>query len=185
MDPFTLALTAVSVGTQLFSAFSGASDAKAAYGVQQDMAKQEQNINDQKQAQMELSAKRQSLEQFRVAQRLRAQGVNAAVNQGASLGSGLPGGEAQNSGQLFTNLAGINQNLQFGRDINQINSTISQDKIRLGGIQGQMATDQAIGQAGSAIGKAAGPLGSIFGGFGKSTGNYSGTPGAFNTGGLY
>lgn len=185
MDPFTLALTAVSVGTQLFSAFSGASHAKEAYGVQQDMARQEQNINDQKTAQMELSAKRQSLEQFRVAQRLRAQGVNAAVNQGASLGSGLPGGEGQNSGQLFTNLSGINQNLQFGRTIGQLNNNISQDKIRLGGIQGEMATDQAIGQVGSAIGKSAGPLGNIFASFGKPSGNASGTPGAFNTGGLY
>src|SRR5882757_6773508 len=131
MDPLTLGLGAVSLGMQLFGGLSAASDTKKAYGIQQNITGLEGNVNQQRQAAMELSARRQSLENFRATQRAQSQGLNNAVSQGAQFGSGLAGGEAQITAQGAFNNQGINQNLEIGRNIFGLNDKISQQKLAL------------------------------------------------------
>lgn len=163
MDPLTLGISAVGLGLQLFGGASAASKAHEAYGIQQNITGLEGQANEQRRTAMELSARRQSMEIFRNQQRARALGINNATNQGASYGnsSGLPGGLAQVADQSMFNLQGVNQNLEIGRNMFGIDSQISQQKLALSGVQGQMATDQGIAQLGGSIAGSAKTLGSI------------------------
>lgn len=170
------------LGMSLFGGMeqSEAEERKAAIAKQQaavsmDIAAQEQGINKVKQNQMELEGRRSQLETIRNVQRARAQAEAAAVNQGANLGSGFFGGQAQIQSQGLFNLSGINSALQSGRQISGYNDAISADKIKLAGLGGDMAS--ASGDAASAAGFAslggsimkAGPvIGQFSQGFGSS-----------------
>lgn len=172
-----------------FAGFSAADKANQASQINMQIGGDEQKINNQKRMQMELEASRSQLQNMRNAQRLRAQATAAATNQGATFGSGLYGGLSEITGTENTNRTSINQNLGIGRNIFGLNDDISQKKIQLAGVQGDMATDQAWASLGGAIVGNSGTIGNIFGGgFGGGSsrgGNFSGTPGASNTGGLY
>lgn len=169
----------------LFGGISGASNAKdaaglqsqeaaAAYGIQGQIAGLEGSANAQRQQQMALSAQRQQLENFRNMQRVRAQGLNAATQQGAQFGTGLAGGQAQATDQGYFNSQGIQQNLEIGNNLFSIDNQISQQKlalsglqsstnVALSGIQSNMATDQGIANVGGAMMKGAGTMSNIFG----------------------
>lgn len=151
MDPISVGMGVVGMGMQIYGAFSGAENARKASEINQQIAADEGRINEQKRQAMELSGRRQQLEVMRNNQRLRAQATNAATNQGAQFGSGLQGGLAQIQDQSFFNLQGINQNLDIGRNIFSINADISQKKQQLAQVQGDAATDQAIGSLGGAV----------------------------------
>lgn len=181
MDPISAGLGVVGLGMQLYGSLSGSSDARRASEINQQIAGDEGQINEQKRKAMELSGRRQQLEVMRNNQRLRAQATNAATNQGAQFGSGLAGGLAQIQDQSFFNLQGINQNLEVGRNIFGINQDISQKKQQLASIQGDMMTDQAIGSLGGALMK----MGPTIGGLAKDTGAYLGRNVGFNPGGPY
>lgn len=186
MDPITATLAIVGTGMQIFGGISQANAAHQAAEISQDEARHEQSINDIKQQQMELEGRRTQMENIRNNQRARANAEAAAVNQGANKGSGLQGGLAQINDQSLFNMSGVNSALQFGRDINTQNQAISQDKIKMAGVQSSSATGAGISSMGGAVLKASGFAGQLSKGFGGgSNGNYSGTPGASNTGGLY
>lgn len=162
MDPISIGLGVVGLGLQLFgggqSAALSAQNAKLSQGIAAD----EQGVNAQKYQQMQLEARRSTLQTFRNAQRARAQGVASATNQGAAQGSGLQGATAQNTDQATFGALGINQNLQIGTNIFGINSDISSKRIAQAGIQGQQATDQGLMSLGQGIVKAA-PIVNAFG----------------------
>lgn len=188
MDPISATLAVVGLGMQIFGGISQANASHQAAEISQDQARHEQSINDIKQQQMELEGRRTQMENIRNNQRARANAEAAATNQGANKGSGLQGGLAQINDQSLFNMSGVNSALQFGRDINTQNQAISQDKIRLAGVQSSAATASGIASMGGAVMKAGPIVGSLSKGFGSSSGgggNYSGTPGASNTGGLY
>lgn len=163
MDPLTLGIAAVGLGTQLFGGMSASAHAKEAYGIHSNITGLEGQVNDQRRTAMELSARRQSMEIFRNSQRARATAINNATNQGANYGnsSGLPGGLAQVADQSMFNLQGVNQNLELGRNIFGLDDQISRQKLALSGVQGSMATDQGISQLGSSIAGNAGTLGKM------------------------
>lgn len=188
-DPISIGLQVVGLGISLFGANEQAKNAKAQAAVSADIARQEMGINAEKQKAMELNARRQQLEIYRNTQRARAQATQAAVNQGASLGSGLQGGLSQIANQGLFNLVGVDSALQTGRAINEYNEAISQDKIKLAQLGGEAASAQGLTNIGNSIFKAAPTLGPMTQGFGSlfnfGVGNFSGTPGASNTGGLY
>lgn len=188
MDPITVGIQAVGLGMKLFGAFSGASsssqfaDQTAQYAQQMNAQEQqkfglEKQVNQQRQAAMELSARRQQLEIFRNNQRARAMGLNASVSQGAQYGSGMPGGLASIDAQSRINNQGVNQNLEIGRNIFGLNNSITDINATESGIkskyqtqqaqyQAQQTTDQAWqGFGGSLIGSA-GTLGNIGGAIG-------------------
>ncbi len=89
----------------------------------------EQDIQKQRGQAMELDARRKSLEVVRNQQRARALALTTATAQGAQGGSGLQGGYGQATGQAGTNLMGIQQNLQIGRNIQAFNQGISNNRI--------------------------------------------------------
>lgn len=161
MDPLTLGLQAVGLGLQAFGAFGASSKAHEAANINIGIAGDEQKINEQKRLQMEMSGRRQQMEVMRNAQRARAQGTAAAVNQGANLGSGLQGGLAQITDQGDFNLQGINNNLAIGENIFDINKDISGKKMQLANVQADQATDTALMSLGGSMVSNAGTIGNI------------------------
>lgn len=166
MDPFT-AISAISggvgLGMKIFGMDSASKAASAAYGIESNITGLQQQVNNQKQQQMELSARRGQLENFRNAQRLRAQGTNAAVNQGAQFGSGLQGSLAQNTSQSLFNSQGINQNLEIGRNIFGLNNQISSQNLALSKVKSDMSTDQGWANLGGSLMQSSGSIGNVAG----------------------
>lgn len=174
MDPLTLGISAVGLGMQLFGGISGSEAAQKSFEINQQIARLQKDENGQRQKAMELSAKRSQMENFRNVQRARAAGTNAAVNQGASMGSGLQGGLAQASDQGGVNNLGITQNLEIGRNIFGIDNQISDQKAQLSGAQSDMATAQGFSAFGQGLTSSAGTLSNIAGAFGSPKINLSG-----------
>lgn len=173
MDPISISLAAIGLGMQIFGGIGQAKASHEAAQISQDQARHEQSINDIKQQQMEMEGRRTQLENVRNNQRARAMAENASVNQGAQFGSGIQGGLGQINDQSLFNMSGVNSALQFGRDINTQNQAISQDKIRLAGVQGSAATSAGIASLGGAVMKAGPFVGQLSRGFGSSGGSVS------------
>ena len=187
MDPISIGLGLVGLGTSIFGGLNQARNAKQQARVSMEIARQEQGINEEKRKAMELNARRQQMEIFRNTQRARAQATQAAVTQGASLGSGLQGGLADVANQGLFDLFGVNSALTTGRKIAGYNDAISANKIELARLGGEAASAQALTSIGGSIMKVAPVAGQLFQGFGNpfGGGNYSGTYASSNTGGLY
>lgn len=188
MDPISIGIGVIGLGMSIFGGMQQADVAKQQAQVSRDIAGQEQGINDEKQKAMEISGRRQQLEIMRNTQRAQAQATNNAVNQGAQFGSGLQGGLAQVADQGLFNITGVNLGLETGRSINTYNRSISQDKMKMADLGGDMAEAQGWSSLGGAIMKSGPMIGSLSKGFGGGFGgggNYSGTVGSSNTGGIY
>ncbi len=169
MDPISLGIAAVGLGLQVFGGLSQSSNAKEVAQVNQDVARQEQSINDAKMRQMELEGRRMQLENIRNTQRARAQAVQAGVNQGAQLGSGLQGGLAAVQNKGLWNMMGVQAGLDFGREVAGYNANISQDKMKLAQLGADNATAQGFQSLGGALLKAGPIIGQVSQGFGGSS----------------
>lgn len=90
----------------------------------------EQQINAQRQQQMILNSKRQSVENLRNVQKAQSLGKSAAANQGALFGSGYAGGQASDASKGAFNAENISQNLQIGENIFGLQNQISAAQIR-------------------------------------------------------
>jgi TolA-binding protein len=177
MEPISAGLGLVGLGLQLFGGFGQSNVAKQQAqisqqisGVSSDIATQEQNINAQKQQQMQLEARRGTLQNFRNAQRLRAQATSSAVQGGAQYGSGLPGGEAGVENTALQNVQGINQGVQISQNILGYNNAISSDRRQIASLQGQNAIlgGQAATDAGwASLGGSVMKSGPLIGGLAK------------------
>lgn len=179
MDPFTIGAGIVGLGMQLFGGSQASGNARQIAHLNNQVASDEQSINEQKRAQMELSARRAQMENLRNTQRLRAQATAAAVNQGANLGSGLQGGLAQIGDEGAFNDIGITQNLSIGENIFNTNNDISQKKAQISTLQGQQATNTSLMSLGGAMVSNAGTIGRVgqfasgrLGGFSGFSGPY-------------
>lgn len=166
VDPLTAGLGIIGLGMQIFGGIEASKEANKQAQLSQQSYAAEQKVNDQRRQAMELSASRQQLENYRNVQRVRAAGLNAAVSQGAGLGSGIAGGQAQAIDQGLFNSLGISQNLQIGRNIFGLNDQISGYKSQISQSQSNQATDQGWASLGGAIVKNSGTIGNIasFGG---------------------
>lgn len=132
----------------------------------------EQQVQDKRQQAMELAAKRQEAEIYRNQQKYRAMGLQAAVSQGASFGSGIQGAYGQFSGQTGVNLLGVTQNLEIGEQTFALNKQISQQKIAMANAGMDSQTASGISSLGSSVlgsSKAIGNLTSGFNPFMKSS----------------
>lgn len=168
MDPISLAIGAVGLGMQIFGGLGQASDAKQAADISKDEARQEQGISDQKQQAMEIDARRRQLEQMRQGQQAQALATSRATSQGAQFGSGLQGGLAEVTDQTAFNVQGINQSLQIGRSIANLNRNISNDKYQMADVQSDEASNAGIKSLGGALMSAGPTIGKLSQGFGKS-----------------
>lgn len=137
----SLAMSAGGTGLSIF----GASKQAAA---QKQIALLEQSADAQRRKAMEVAARRQEIENGRNVQRARSMGLATATAQGGEFGSGLQGGQAQAAGQGNWNQLGIQQSLQTGETLFDINGQISQQKIKAG----QAATLSSIGSGLTSLG---------------------------------
>lgn len=138
-----------------------------------EIANLDKQVNEQRRQQMVLTAQRQQLQTIRYSQLARSMALTSATSQGAQFGSGLQGGYGQISGDKNTNLLGVNQNLEIGQNIFNLDNLMDDQKIKLAQygadmakLQGKSSTGAGLSSLGSSVGKAAGPLGSLLGGFG-------------------
>lgn len=187
MDPFTIIsgiTSVIGLGAKLFGGIGQVDTSQQQAQLNQQISGNEIQINDQRRKAMEIDARRRSLEMIRQQQLANSMGLNNATNQGAQFGSGLQGGYAQNSGQTNSNLLGLQQNLDIGRNIFGYNNTITGLKGQVAGLQGQQATYQGISALGGGLMQSANPMANLaksFFGSQPTSGGYN-----FNlTGGLY
>ncbi len=100
---------------------------------------------------MELDAKRQQLEIIRNHQRNRALAATSATAQGALFGSGLQGGYGQLSGVSNTNALGVQQQLNLGNNMFNLNKQLAgqkQNSIDLESAYAAYRADQQTQRAG-------------------------------------
>lgn len=163
MEPISLGLAAVGLGLQIFGGMESAKISKQQAEQSQAIAADEQKINAQKQLQQQLESRRMQLQTVRNAQRQRAAGVAAAVNQGASSGSGLQGALGQNTAESMFNLQGISNSGEISQNIFGINNDISSHKMQLAALGGDQAQAQGLASLGGSLIK----IGPTVGAFGK------------------
>ena len=181
MDPITAALSAASIGLQIFGASKASAAAQQANAAEQQIVGLEQQENAQRHQQMELDASRKSMQDLRNAQRARAIGLSNATSQGAQFGSGLQGGYGQISGESGTNLLGISQNRQIGENVFSLDSQITQQRLVASKAKSDEITANAYSSFGKDIGSAVPAVGKLDGGF--SLGNFfGGDPGGSGVG---
>jgi hypothetical protein len=179
-NPLGVGLALGGIGLSLFGGMSKASSAGEMAGVQQKMTQIEMQQDTVRQRAMELSARRQHIEVLRNAQRARSLALNAATTQGAQSGSGLQGGYGQIQGAANWNIAGINQNLDFGEQMFGLNQILSQQKIEMARLQGQSATAGAYQSLGGTLLQAAPTVGKLSKGFFGGSGNAQPTSAGYN-----
>lgn len=192
MDPFTLMAGAgfLMQAGGLFGAFGASKQAQKEAEYQ---AQQEIEIQKQKRTAMELSSRRQQMENLRNTQLQRSMAITAATAQGAQLGTGLQGGLAQVTNTGNWNALGINQNTEIGENIFDLNQNISYSKINQSQHQADAAMWQGFGQLGGSLMGASGKMGNIFGGmggqsqqnFGPSYNTYGGFVNSIGSNGIY
>jgi hypothetical protein len=161
MNPLTIGLSIAGLGMQLFGAAGASSNAREAANINKGIAGDEQQINEQKRLQMEMSARRQQVEVMRNAQRTGAQSTAAAANQGALFGSGYAGAQGQITSQAGFDTQGITGNLAIGENIFNTNNDISSKKMQLADVQSSQATDTALMSLGGSMVSNAGTIGNI------------------------
>jgi hypothetical protein len=171
MDPISIGLGLAGLGMQLFGGAAAADNAKQQATVSAGVAADEQQVNVQKQQQMQLEASRNVTENFRNTQKIQAQGMATATAGGAQFGSGIAGAQAGEADQGFFNAQGVNQNLQIGQNIFGITSDINTKKGQLATLGGQAATDQGIASLGGALVKSGPMIGSFAKNIGSGFGN--------------
>ena len=161
MDPISDILGVVGLGMSLFGSSKQSDIAEKESAVSRNIAAEEQQQNDLRRQSMEMSSRRSQMENLRNAQRARAQGIAAGTNQGAQFGSGMAGALAQNKAQETWNSQGLGQSLALGRQNFDITAQISQNKMQMASLQGDMASAQAWSSLGGSVMKAAPMLGSF------------------------
>lgn len=128
----------------------------------------DEQVNHQRQLQMNLNAQRQQVQNLRNVQRAKSAGLVAATSQGASTGgpgggvsSGFAGGQGQAGAQGAYNALGISQNQQIGNAIFGLDDQIDQQKMNIASAQSKMAGGAGLSSIGKSVMGAAGNLGML------------------------
>jgi len=173
------------VGLSAASTIGGISASSSAAAANQQILADQQKQEALRRQQMELDAKRKSMEVLRNQQRARALALSNATSSGAQFGSGLQGGYGQIAGQTGTDLLNINQNLQFGRQNFDINADITSARMSLASAQSDASFYGALGSLGGTLINSMGPISRLAGGFGSLSPINTGVPGGgyYGTGG--
>lgn len=112
-----------------------------------EIAKLEDQVNQQRRFAMQVNARRQQTQQIRDAQQKQSMALAAGVGQtGNAQGSGVQGAQFQASAEGAYNLTGINQNLQIGNSIFDLDTKITAQRIA--GFQAQSDANAAGATAG-------------------------------------
>ena len=145
----------------IFGGIESSQGAQSKYQSEMQIANLQMQEDQQRRQAMEISARRQQLENVRKAQQFSAANLAAAVNQGAQFSSaGEAGRSAPGAAAAYSNL-GISQNLQIGEQLFNINQQISEQKINEAKAESQIASGQGISSIFGAIGQQAGNIGKL------------------------
>lgn len=107
--------------------------------INREITQLSQKVEVERKQAMEIDARRQNLEIIRNQQRARSLALSTSTAQGSSRGSGLQGGYAQIAGQTGFNLMGVQQSLNTGRNIFDLNSQITDQKLGMSSLEDQYA----------------------------------------------
>lgn len=183
MDPISLGIGLVGLGTSLYGMFSSSGVAHQTAQLSSNITGLEGQENDVRQQAMNMSAKRSQIQTVRTAQRARSMAVQAGATQTGSLtGSGVEGGISETTSEGAYGLQGINFQKAFGTQLFGLDAQVTNDKMKLASLGGTAATDAGITSLGGAIMNVSGKAGNIFGSLGGSTGG--GAPATMGLGGL-
>lgn len=160
------ALAAVGVGLAAASTYGSYKARQQQNAAMQSQMQAEQEAEKLRKKQMELEAKRRTMEVLRNQQRARSIALTAATNQGAAGGSGLQGGFGQISGQANTQRLSTNQNLEIGRGLFGASASISDARMAYANAGTNLAQWQGIGQLGTSMMSVAPQLSALSKGFG-------------------
>lgn len=180
MDPITGAIAIAGLATQLFGAVGSmsatsqeASLAQQESGLSMQNTQLQMQENSQRQLAMQISARRQMTQNTRTAQLRSSQSLVAGVEQtGGTQGTAVQAGQqGATSGGAYNN-QGVQQQLDIGNTLFGLQGQMSQNQLKMAGIQGQMSTlqgqssiFQGTGAIGGSLAGSAGPLGNILGNF--------------------
>ena len=166
MDPVSMLMAGTSIfglGMKLFGAGGQAAESSKIASASGAIASDEEKVNQQREYMMELTARRQSMQNLRDLQQKNALGLAAATNQGAQFGTGLQGAYGQQSGEAGRNALNISQNLGIGRNIFGLDTDISQQKMGIASDLAAMGMFQGAGAIGTGLMQGAGSIGNLFG----------------------
>lgn len=162
-----MALAAGGLAMSLIGSAKASTASNSYYQGEQNIAGLELKVNEQRKSAMEVDARRRQLEVVRNNQRARSMAQTTATSQGAQFGSGLQGAYGGIGGQSETNLLGVNQNLEIGRNIFGLDTQISQQKIANAGFESQISTDKATANTGNMLMSSAGKISNLASGVGS------------------
>jgi len=151
----------VGAGLSIAGFIGGSDVAEKQAAEQKAIAADQLKLEAQKKQAMELDANRRQLEVFRNLQRARSLGLVNATAQGAGSSSGLHGGYGQAAGEANTNMLGINQALQIGRTMFDINADMSQHKMALADLGADASFYSGLGSLGNSLMGASGSIGKL------------------------
>jgi hypothetical protein len=144
------AIAAIGVGIAGYGAYQSSSSASQSNALQaQSVAIQQEQLALQKKS-MELDARRRR-DIIRQNVAARSAALATTVAQGAQFGSALPGAYGGIEGRTGTNLLGIDQNLEIGRDMFGL-------KSRGAEVSGQIANANSNAASGAAMTSLGGAL---------------------------
>ena len=182
-----LALTAASVGLAATGSYMQYNASQAQSEAQRSVLAEQQKAEELRKRQMELEARRRQMEIVRNQQRARAQALAVSTNQGAAQSTGLQGAYGQSSGQANTQQLATSQNLQIGRGLFDINSTISGYNMQYAQAGTDIATGRGISSIGASLASITPQLNAMSKGFGgggsSSSPSYGGWYDLSQTGG--
>lgn len=145
----------------IFGGLESASGAKAKFQAEENIAGLEMQANNVRRQAMELSARRQQLQNVRNAQQAQSMALASAVNSGAQFSSSAQSGQRQANAQAAYSNEGVSQNLQFGEQIFNIDNSIDQQKIAEAQAESQISSGQGLSSIFGAIGSQAGNIGKL------------------------
>lgn len=145
MDPISLGLGALSVGSSVFGLFGSKNSGQ----VNPQMAAMTNMLsmqnNELEQRRMNLDAERRKRDIIRNAQVATAKAENAAANSGAINSSGIEGARAGISGQMGVNYLGVSQNQEIGNTLYGNKRTQGLLDYQMQGQRGQTQNYGAMG----------------------------------------
>lgn len=172
-----LAIAVAGLAISAFGAYQSYSSAQDASAISQQQIALQQRAEAERRKAMELDARRRRLEVIRNRQRVSSIATARATSQNAQLGSALPGSLAQIGNQAGFNLLGINQNLEIGRNIFDINAQLSQQNIAMANAQSGLAFGNSLGSFGSTLMGSAETFGRLTSGFANPYASYTSSGG--------
>lgn len=167
MDPISAmsgASTLIGMGVEAYGFLNESKYASQATQIQQQILATDEQMNQQREQQMNLDAARKMINVQQRTQMARSRTLAAAVNQGGQFGSGAAGASGSEASQAARNVEGISQDWTIGKNIFNLTSLEDQLKSKLTGVQSEQANYGAIAGLGGNLAGGSQSIGKLLGG---------------------